>query len=1065
MVFPIPSLPNDRILPRRDLDIIACQRGGQNASASYDRTFGIRWASRPDLGFPEEGYFVERSIEGSSPEPVGHQGGTFHLPLTGDWAEFAQEVENRRPLAGPYFPPADITEDNLSFLLPLIRLVDPRTPTGEHRPLTEVVAAEFGNSHAEDAELTVEFWPDGNTSPLADLLGDPQTAHQLIAFYRRHALGYLLALAVRFEYAVLLGLATDDHVEKGRQVIYYVSAQWKQWKPGSGRVASDESCTNRPCAPKPPAFLKAERIPGSVAHPAFNDFTGWSPPPEVLAVDSNQNLQTAESMTPRVPAGVTALEWVAPVNTGRLIDHEPVLYELRRFEHGAQTAGDASAPPPPPDADYKPIFDGELMLRSQQAPHALDSFGMRWPAMEGYYHYQIRGVDLLGVKSPQATVAGVRHHDDIPPPAPGLRLANEQTITFDDPTDSRDVELNVVWHGAHDFVGPDTIEFRVAARWRARRAIHVQLLSVAPAVGNNFVGIATLDEIPVPADSLAGMRLIQPDGEYPIIGHGAGPNATMQIRRVAGRLPAAGQDALIYSAVVVSAQERIAKFARRPAVSAFIGSVHDTTPLRFELTPAGSGAIPAGEDFSVYVHLLRTSLPAVHESGGIWRIEQPPADDPRRESWDHWLALPDPAGLMSGSPAIVFPDHRVSVSISPPSGFSAGLLMLDVTAADDTDYVDSPGLPAAHPSLGDLKGNESTATTATISARVLLPPDAPTATPYDPNRYIWATSAAKYAEEAEYVVEWSPVDAAHYEVWRVLEGALDGAWPGMDDTALRTLAAVQSDKFALRSLKVFGPRYRDTLPGRAPTRVLYRVRAVSEAGVTGPWSDLIGPVHVPDVRQPPPPNFVRLTAPKPIANTPGSAERRLILEWAQAGPHDDLRFDIEMHNRDDDQWSVVGVIPRGTTPEPGPPRLYRHTVSGLTPGEKRTLRIRAVREARDPIDPLGQQRRDIASLPSESRAGRALGALAGPMGLTGTHTADAMGSSVTLNWSNQDPYQSVEILRQAPDEFRLRRIVGLDGAIETYTDSDMRPGLWRYQIRAIGFSRKAESAIVEVEAP
>ena len=1061
MVFPTPPQPSD-VIRRGDMDIIACQRTKGGGTDSHNRTFGIRWISRPDIGYPEDGYVVECSVDGGAPEPVGPNNGVFYLPKTDDWSQFAQDVEDRRPLAGPYFPPADITEANLGFLLPLIRLVDPRTLAGEAQMLTKLVAGALGHSHEEDAELALTFWPDGDPPPLAQLLSATQTADRLIAFYRTQAFGFLLALAIRFEYAVLFGLATDNHVTKGRDVVYQVTARWDT---ANGTIESNPTSTNQFCAPNPPAYLKAEMVPGSVAHPAFNDFTGWTPPDELLAQDSNQTLQTAESVIPRAPAGITALEWAAPPQTGRLIDHEPVLYEIKRFHHGTASAALSNPPPAPADADYAPIHDGELLLRSDQPPHALDRFGMPWPDMEGYYHYQVRGVDLLGVKSPQAAVAWVRHHDDIPPPAPGVRLAHEQPIKFDDENDSKNVDLIVNWRGAHDFVGPDAVEFRVSARWRARRAVHAQIQSVTPEAGSDLTGVVTMDQVQVPANRLAGMRLIVADGEYPIIEHGNGAGATMRIRRVARRLPAPGQDALVYDAGDVLAEERIAKFPRRPAVSALISNVQQTNPLRFGLTAAGIEAIPQGEDFSLYVHILRTSFRAISEGGGTWRIDRPQNDDPRRESWDHWLSLSDPAGLASGSPTIVFPDHLVTVSVSPPANFRAGILMLDVTAADDASYVDSPNIPATEPPLANLKGNESDPTTASISARVMLAPDAPQTPPYDPARFIWAETAAKYAEEAEYLLQWPVVDAAHYEVWRVLEGALDGVTPSTDDQALRALAISQADKFALRSLKVFGPRYRDTLPGRAPTRAVYRVRGVNEAGVAGPWSDLIGPVHVPDVRQPPAPNLSRVVAPKPGEDDPQAAERRLILEWTQPGPKEELRFEIELQNRNDEGWSVVGVLPPGSLPEPGPARLYRHTVSGLIPGEKRAIRVIAVREARDPVDPFGQLRRNIRSLPSETRAGRAIGAVTGPLGVTGAALSGGGAPSIALNWSNQDPYSSIEILRQGPEEFRLRRIAGLDGASENFLDTGITPGLWYYQVRIRGYSRVAESEIVEVEVP
>ena len=208
MVSPVPPLPNDRLQQPRDLDIIACRRPSPAASNGAE-VFGVRWASRPDLDWPKDGYIIERLVGGSTVS-VAKNGSTFHLPRTDEWKNFKRDVEDCRPVAGPYFCSSDITELNLGHLLPIVRLVDPRIDPAEHKTLTEKVAAAFGFPHAEDAELTTVLWPGGEPPPLPDMLDKPRTAERIITYYRRQARGFLLALAVRFEYAALLGLGTDD---------------------------------------------------------------------------------------------------------------------------------------------------------------------------------------------------------------------------------------------------------------------------------------------------------------------------------------------------------------------------------------------------------------------------------------------------------------------------------------------------------------------------------------------------------------------------------------------------------------------------------------------------------------------------------------------------------------------------------------------------------------------------------------------------------------------------------------------------------------------------------------
>jgi hypothetical protein len=998
----------------------------------------------------------------------------FHLPQTDYWSLFEQEISDRRPTQGPYFSAVDITEDNLGHLRLIIRLVDPRVNPAEEEDLTREVAKALGSSHEDDVELATMFWPNDPAPPLDDLLQVGSiTRRPVITYYRVMAHGYLLALAVRFEYAVLLGLAADDTVDNGNgPVLYRVTTQFGD---AAGSAITEEIPTNQICTPSAPAIFQAERVPGSVQHPAFHDFGTWSPPSELLSNDSSGNLQTAESLIPRAPSGITALNWSAPHDTGRMIDYGPVLYELARFDHGAQTASQSTAPAIPPFADFSPLLEGEQLLRSDTEPQALDSVGHPWPEMEGYYHYLIRGIDLLGEKSGMPAIASVRHHDDIPPPAPQVRLLQlvaplqqaeqqvSQTLDFDTPTQSREVRLGIGWAGPQDFAGPDAAEFRVVARWHARRPIHVELLSVTPVADSLHQGDVVLDKLSESADSLAGARLILPDGEYPIVSHGTGSGAVMRIRRISGRLPGPGQAGLIYGVGAALGNHRIARLPRRPAVSATVAEVIDTNPMRIRMDAAGSEPLPLDTEASVYAHIMRTSFNATNEGDDVWRIDTPAADDVRRQSWDAWLSLSNPEAALTDSPIIVFPPHELTVSVVPPAGFIAGVLMLDVTAADDTAYVDSPEYPGSASDMTGLSGNESGATTATISARVMVPPATPDISPYEPARFIWAETAAKYAEEASFEVRWPANGAAHYEVWRVLEGAVPGATPGTSDPDLRKLAAANGDTFAMRNLRVFAGRYRDRLPGRAPTRALYRVRGVSEAGVPGPWSDLIGPVHVPDIRQPAAPNFARIFAPAPVDGDVAAAARQLVLEWTQPGPGADLRFEIERQDVKDSSWQVAGVVPRGSLPQQGPVRLYRAIIGGLVPGLKTTFRVTAVREARDPVDPFGQVRRDIRGLPSQPRAAVPLGSLTEPSDLGGLETDG--GSGITLSWSNPDPYQSIEVLRKGPEDHRLRRIAAIDGTRESYHDEGLSPGTWQYQLRALGYSRKAESEILEVELP
>ena len=348
-----PPPPGEVLQPGRDLEIIACQRpDAAGPSEGEQHVFGVRWASRPDIFWPTGGFRTSRSLNGAAAIPIGSHGGVFDLPDTSDWASFAQAIEDRRPLSDIYFPATDITKANLGFLLPFIRLLDPKTASNEDAPLTMIVASYLGNLHIDDAALAGVYWPDGNVPTLNDLLSDARTSSKMIEFYRRQAYGYLLGLADRFEYAVLLGLATDDAVPNAATVVYTVSARWRGT---NGSVDSEVAETNKLCDPPAPNNLNAVDIPGSVAHPAFNNFQGWIFPEEMLEPDAIGARPRSESLIPRAPSTITALTWLPEPASGRLIDHGAVLYDLARFDHGRTTAGQIIPPAPPDPTIYRPV--------------------------------------------------------------------------------------------------------------------------------------------------------------------------------------------------------------------------------------------------------------------------------------------------------------------------------------------------------------------------------------------------------------------------------------------------------------------------------------------------------------------------------------------------------------------------------------------------------------------------------------------------------------------------------------------------------------------------------------
>jgi hypothetical protein len=1032
--------PDDDEEKPHDIHIIACERRPVVDRDPERRYIGVRWASHPRLGFPGKGYAIfRRPVQsGRQRTPLG----TFFLPSSDSWVRFAADAANRRPTVGPYFP--TIEEANLGYLLPLVRLVDPRISPAELPGLVEAAAVLFGDIHEEDEELAWHIWQHAQPPPIADLVSNPSTVDRLVSFYQGQALNLLMLLALRFEYASLLGLAIDDAAPL-EPVVYEVEGRWPNLLQGE----SDPVRTNAPCSPPPPAWVKGQRAPGSVSHPAFAAWPGWTRPAGLAPTLPDGSSLPPGASVPRSPAPFTALTWAAPPPEGTLIGYGPVLYLIRRYRHAGISPGDPVTPPLPAGAIFKPLVDGEVVIRPDTEPHYLDLPGMLWPPLEGHYHYEVRGMNLLGTVSPPARTS-VRHIDDIPPPAPGARLLSEPLAVVTQANNTVSIDLAIVWDAAEDFGGPDVKDFRLDVHWVPTESFSVQIIAVAEDGPLNAQ--LTVASLPSPANRFAGTRLSLPLQEHQIVSHTAGSPATMVLRRYQGRLPPAPADGLILTAGVPTSRTRVARFDRRLAVPATVSGVGGLSPPTISLAQAATPTIPADDSISVYLHALRASFEAQRIPGGQWRLVEPALDRPAAAIWSQWLAMPDPAVTLTGSPAILFPHHSLKVQMMPPAGFTAGLLILSVVAADDADYLPSPARPVADPALANLTGNESSATEVVLSVRSDAPPAAPGATAWNPNRWLWTRSAAVFAESAEYQLAWAPVaGAARYEVWRALEGAIPGATPATSKYNLRNLALANADAFELRSNQVFGTSYRDSLPGRAPTRALYRVRAVNIAGVAGPPSDLIGPVNVPDIRQPPAPNLFKVGA-----TSPDEADRSIAVEWSQSGSLEDVRFDVFFRPgdvADAGRFELASSIPRGTAP--GQSGRFRFVHGGRTPGNRFTYQIFAVREARDPVDDTGAARRDITSLPSEQRSAVAFGPLAPPANLAAAF--DITSSTVLLTWQNPEEYESIEIWRREDGRFRHVRAGRVAGAEQQFSDPGLAAGTWFYQLRAKGISRESRT--------
>ena len=1017
----------------RDAQIIACER------ATQQRCIGVRWASTAASGFPRDGYAVWR-VEVDANGKLGQPEllGDFTLPVTTDWNAFAADVAARAPAAGPWFPA--INQSELAFLLPVIRFADLRTPDAERPALCAQIATWFGDPHENDAELAWHFWGQATPPSLQDLLANQVTASALYGYYWRYSVAFLHLLAQRFEYAVLLGLGTDDAgAPAGATVRYYLQINPER----SGAVHSQDVPPGKRCRPAAPAWCRAERVPGTVPHPAFAAWPAWSPPAGLAPVDPDGQPLPARALVPRAPAAFTALTWAGPPETNTLLSHDPVLYRIRRFSHGAATASLGTAPVLPANAAFREIVPGELVRRGDSEPHFTDLPGMPWPALEGWYDYEVVGVDLLGVLSDPAPRTTLRHFDDFAPPAPRVRVTSGHTATIAQNATSASVDLAIDWSSGEDFSGPDAIEFHVALQWVPLELTAARIDAVADAGLFNLE--LTLSGWTQALGAWDGAIVSVPGTDYPVVSATlTGGVLRVVVRRVANRVPAAGTDALVRRAGSPRPMTRIARFARVPLSTCTIAAagfamVNGVQMLTIGITAAGASALPADAEGSLYVHVMRATFDATRIAAAQWHIAAPAVESPARAAWNQCVAAPN---SLVGSPLVFFPPHALTVTLTPPNGFTSGMAALAVTTADGAQYRASASLPVADPGLANVTGNESAPTETIVSVRSLQPPQTAGVPPYDPSRRQWATSAAQYAENARYDVTWTAAaGAARYEVWRALDAALDAV--ASDDLALRAAAAAApASTFELRTDQAFGTHFVDSLPGRAPTRALYRVRAISAAEERGAFSDIIGPVYVPDIRPPSQPNLLRV-----VAVDPAVQDSAIAVEWTQPGDQTDVRYEIEWREEQATTFQSAGTVAPGTAPAAD--GRFRFVHGARVPGRRYAYRVRSVREALDPIDPAAVARRDIESPPSLVRVGSAITALPLAPPDTLVFAVDAAAQTVSVSWVNRDAYDEIELWRRPADRNIFLRVgQPLNGQQQQASDLAAPAGTYVYQVRA-----------------
>lgn len=381
---------------REEIDIVA----GVTKSDQLNVTFGVRWAIRPDLGFPSVGFpsggfTIKRFQKGRGNDatrtwPViflpGSQEDPADSPLIKppmfSYSAFVRDASQRRPsfeLDGSMrteqqrFQWLLQSEDRFKWLLPILALASPHLDgknlhTDKRLPFLKACATYFGFPHRMNEVLRSTYWRNGDPPNLGTILKDSSAANEgrlgaVLAFYRDFASKYLLVLALRYSLAALVGLALEDVVPRKDlhdlgDVKYEVQTFVVDGVSQRNASAQTEWLTpDEELVPIAPLSLKGNTTPTTAEHPLFARWrrvSSWHAPILEPATEGPPAYSPA-SVFPSSPSTATVLAWSRPSRGAgqRLLHLGPVLYRLGRHVWGA---GSADGKDPYDKKDPEPTF-------------------------------------------------------------------------------------------------------------------------------------------------------------------------------------------------------------------------------------------------------------------------------------------------------------------------------------------------------------------------------------------------------------------------------------------------------------------------------------------------------------------------------------------------------------------------------------------------------------------------------------------------------------------------------------------------------------------------------------
>lgn len=447
----------------------------------------------------------------------------------------------------------------------------------ELEDLVRYLADFFDNDYQDDEDLAATIWgADSTPFDISTMISDHFT--QILEFYYNQCKESLYALSMRIEYAALLGLFVkiDHSNQKNIPIEYGVMALFV------GNTMFRDSCPNESCIPPSvTGFTSRKTEQSKTMHPSFdnripspsNTWTNWRYPPILAKNQPDGTPFEIESYIPRYDSYGTGLNWNQAEDSSQLMHKDSILYRIERFEHGIGSVSSSTIPALPADPNWVDLFDGNLFLPPDpemyeeegesdfwededpvvsQPEHAsyssllaegqaimkplyIDDRHQRFPELEGWVRYRIFGVNILGVISTTPATTQILHKDEIIPPhpatfarkvlAPAATTSPDNHYTFD-ANDTLEVDCQISWVHAEDFVAPDTKEFRVYSRWILPQYLQIQTTTVEPHLNQNGQVdgsiVRVLGGISQPANYFEGYKISTSDRTYPIISNTSG---------------------------------------------------------------------------------------------------------------------------------------------------------------------------------------------------------------------------------------------------------------------------------------------------------------------------------------------------------------------------------------------------------------------------------------------------------------------------------------------------------------------------------------------------------------